>query len=88
MLVMKGLSLSSYYGKHATREFGDLDIYTFGNQNNATRIIESLGIKIDVEEKHDVFNYKNIHVEHHITFLSVDFKIGKILNDYLLFVCK
>ena len=27
------------------------------------------------------------HVEYHKTYLSVDFKIGKILNDYLLFVC-
>lgn len=84
MLIMKGLSLAPQYPMPAIREFGDLDIYTFDKHQQANDLIRQQGIGIEMEDKHDKFTFGSVLVEHHNTFLDIDSKTGKLLNDYLL----
>lgn len=87
VLIMKGLALSSYYTKPESREFCDIDIYTFGDNKKANNLIRKRGIKIEEEDKHDIFDIGGVHFEHHKTFLSVDFSIGRTLENHLLEIC-
>ena len=88
MFVFKGLSLVNYYLNPACREFGDLDIFTFNSSGSAHEkvncLLESKGVRINYWDKHDVFNFGGIHVEHHSYFVNNDSKSGRRINDILI----
>lgn len=73
MMVLKGYGLSLNYPKPNHRPCSDLDIYLFGEQQRADRLVEEeLGIKVDnSHHHHTVFVYQGLTVENHYDFLNV-----------------
>ena len=73
MMILKGWGLSFYYPIPSHRPSSDLDIYLFGEQERADKLIkEELGIKINgSHHHHTVFSYKGLTVENHFDFLNV-----------------
>ncbi len=88
MMILKGISLSMYYPDPAAREFGDIDIYTYGADGIVNRVIESKGIKINKGPVHDEFDFENEHIEHHKLFVSNYSRLSKKVNEYLLSLTK
>ena len=89
MMVLKGWGLSLNYPKPEHRNCSDLDIYLFGEQKKADKLLhDELGIEIDnSHHHHSVFNYKGLSVENHYDFLNVyshlsSRKIEKRLKDF------
>ncbi len=74
MMVLKGWGLSRNYPKPEHRPCSDLDIYLFGEQERADKLIENeLGIKVDNSHHcHSVFVYHGVTVENHYDFLNVN----------------
>ncbi|NDV78073.1 nucleotidyltransferase family protein [Dysgonomonas sp. 511] len=87
MLIFKGFSLSNYYPIPSHREFGDIDIYLFGEHTKGDELIRQIGAigKEYDGDKHSNLLYKNVVIENHAYFLNVhdSVKIAK-LNDTLL----
>lgn len=73
MMVLKGWGLSLNYPVPCHRACSDLDIYLFGEQKRADKLLtEKLGIKVDnSHHHHSVFVYKGLSVEKHYDFLNV-----------------
>ena len=73
MMVLKGWGLSLNYPVPSHRPCSDLDIYLFGEQERADRLVETeLGVKIDNgHHHHTVFVYNGLTVENHYDFLNV-----------------
>lgn len=73
MMVLKGYGLSLNYPVPNHRPCGDLDIYLFGDQEKADKlVVEELGIKIDnSHHHHTVFRFQGEAVENHYDFLNV-----------------
>ncbi len=73
MMVLKGYGLSLNYPVPEHRPCGDIDIWLFGEQERADRILgKELGIEIkrDVHH-HTVFHLDSIMVENHFDFLNI-----------------
>ena len=72
MLLLKGYGCSLCYPKPSHRPTGDIDIYLFGNINEADALMEKEpGIKVHREyHKHSTFDYKGIEVENHAKFID------------------
>lgn len=87
MLVFKGLSLSVCYPIASHREFGDIDIYLFGNHAKGDFLMKQAGA---IQEKthnykHTNFIYKKVMIENHAYFLNVrDSHKIQALNNVLL----
>jgi hypothetical protein len=78
MLVMKGLGLSQYYPIPSHREFGDIDIYLFGEKEQGDKLLKSWGAKENPSsDKHSSFTWQGVLVENHGSFLNPD---GSALN--------
>lgn len=73
MMVLKGIGLSLNYPKPEHRNCSDLDLYLFGEQKRADKLLyDKTGIEIDnSHHHHSVFNYKGLSVENHYDFLNV-----------------
>lgn len=73
MMVLKGYGLSLNYPIPNHRPCGDIDIYLFGEQERADRIIhDELGIEVDKSHHHHtVFKFQGEIVENHYDFLNV-----------------
>ena len=73
MMVLKGYGLSLNYPIPNHRPCGDIDIYLFGEQERADRIIhDELGIEVDKSHHHHtVFQFLGEIVENHYDFLNV-----------------
>ena len=73
MMLLKGYGLSLNYPVPNHRPCGDLDIYLFGEQEKADKLIEEeLGIKIDnSHHHHSVFQFQGETIENHYDFLNV-----------------
>lgn len=82
MLQIKGVGLSSYYPIPAHREGGDIDIYTFSKDRSrlsdqeanslADKLMEEKGIYVErANRKHSNFNFRNISIENHKTFIDI-----------------
>lgn len=90
MMVLKGYGLSLNYPKPNHRPCSDLDIYLFGEQQRADRLVEEeLGIKVDnSHHHHTVFVYQGITVENHYDFLNVySHHSTKKIETYLKKLC-
>jgi hypothetical protein len=71
MLVIKGLSLAQYHSNPAHREFGDLDIYLFGEQKKGDQVMRQWNTKeLLGSKKHSMFYYKGLLIENHAYFLE------------------
>ena len=73
MMVLKGYGLAQNYPIPGHRPCGDVDIYLFGDQEKADKLLqEKLGISIDKSHHHHtVFRFKVETVENHYDFLNV-----------------
>jgi len=70
MLIIKGLSISQYHPVPEHREFGDMDIYLFGQYEKGNRLLEQWGTSAQSESiKHSNFNYKGVLIENHVYFM-------------------
>lgn len=88
MMVLKGYACSLDWPKPEHRPCGDIDIWLFGNQEEADAILEKeKGIKVDKSEHHHtVFYWQNFMVENHYDFINVhhhksNAEIERILKD-------
>ena len=75
--------LPSYYPIAVDRSFGDIDIFSFGDHDKVNTFIRKKGIEIEYDDKHDVFKYDGITIEHHKSFLGLISKSARILEVYL-----
>lgn len=73
MMLLKGYSLSIYYPTPEYRECGDIDIWLYGEQQKADRLLnEHKGVEIDEDKHHHTtFIIDGIMVENHYDFLNV-----------------
>lgn len=73
MMVLKGYGLAQNYPIPCHRPCGDVDIYLFGDQEKADKLLqEKLGVTIDnSHHHHTVFRFKEETVENHYDFLNV-----------------
>ncbi len=73
MMVLKGWGLSLNYPIPCHRACSDLDIYLFGEQKKADKLLsDELGIKIDnTHHHHSVFVFKGLSVENHYDFINI-----------------
>lgn len=86
MMVLKGYGLSLNYPKPNHRPCSDLDIYLFGEQKRADRLVEEeMGIKVDnSHHHHTVFVYQGLTVENHYDFLNVySHRSTRMIEEYL-----
>jgi len=73
MLLFKGLALAEHYPIPQHREFGDLDIYLFGQDREGEQCMLKHGVqkgKHPNTEKHSALQYKGVPIENHHYFLS------------------
>lgn len=73
MMVLKGYACSIDWPKPEHRPCGDIDIWLFGRQKEADRLLASdLGINVDdSHHHHTVFNCMGFTVENHYDFVNV-----------------
>ena len=73
MLLLKGYGLSLYWPTPQHRPSGDIDIYLFGEWQNADKAIsEQCGIEVDNgHHHHTVFEYEGTSVENHYDLINV-----------------
>ena len=73
MMVLKGYACSLDWPNPKHRPCGDIDIWQFGKQKEADRLItRELVIKIDTSEQHHtVFNWKGFMIENHYDVIDV-----------------
>lgn len=73
MMVLKGYGLAQNYPIPCHRLCGDVDIYLFGEQEKADKLLqEKFGITIDkTHHHHTVFRFMGEAVENHYDFLNV-----------------
>ena len=88
-MVLKGLGLARYYPRPHLREYGDLDIWLFGQDRQGDRIVRQMGIPVrDYNAKHSQFVFQGVLVENHRTFLdetlyAMDRRLDKKLETIL-----
>ncbi len=73
MMILKGYACSLDWPNPTHRPCGDIDIWQFGKQAEADRLItRELGIKIDTSEQHHtVFDWHGFMVENHYDIIDV-----------------
>ena len=73
MMVLKGYGLSLNYPVPNHRPCGDIDIYLFGDQVRADKLLqEELGNSVDKSHHHHtVFKFQRETVENHYDFLNI-----------------
>ena len=73
MMVLKGYGLSLLYPHPAHRPCGDIDIWLYGEQERADKLLrQRYQIAIDEEKHHHtVFTFEGVMVENHYDFLNV-----------------
>lgn len=72
ILLMKGLSVSSYYPIPALREFGDMDIYPIGiSKKELDGVLVGFGARlVHNSQKHSELVYRKVMFENHQNFLG------------------
>ncbi len=86
MMVLKGYACSLDWPKPEHRPCGDIDIWQFGKQKEADRLItREKGIKVDTSHHHHtVFNWRGFTVENHYDFINTyRYSSNKIIESLL-----
>ena len=72
MMVLKGYACGLNWPKPDHRPYGDIDIWQFGQQNEADEVLKVMGIKVDnSHHHHTVFTWGDFMVENHYDFINV-----------------
>lgn len=73
MMVLKGYACSLDWPKPEHRPSGDIDIWLFGQQKNADKLLEKeKGVEIDSSHHHHtVFYWRDFMVENHYDFVNI-----------------
>lgn len=73
MMLLKGYGISLLYPTPEHRECGDIDIWLYGEQERADRLLrEEKGIKIDEDvHHHTTFVINGILIENHYDFINI-----------------
>lgn len=73
MMILKGYSAGLNYPVPQHRPCGDIDIYLYGKQHEADRLMEQeLNIKVDAgHHHHTVFTFGGVMVENHYDFFNI-----------------
>ncbi len=71
MLLLKGMGLAAFYPKPLHREYGDIDIFLYGNHAEGDLCMHELGIAVKDIPKHSVFWFRGVPVENHRTFINL-----------------
>lgn len=86
MMVLKGYACSLDWPKPEHRPCGDIDIWQFGQQEEADSVLlKEKGIKIDnSHHHHTVFNWGDFSVENHYDFINVHHHKSHVALEKLL----
>lgn len=72
MMLLKGLACGLDWPRPEHRQYGDIDIYLFGQYKEAdAALFHELGIKVDNSHHHTVFQWQGFTVENHYDFVNV-----------------
>ena len=72
MMVLKGYACSLDWPRPEHRPCGDIDIWLFGRQKEADKLVESLKFRVDgSHHHHTVFDWGGFTVENHYDFINV-----------------
>lgn len=84
MMVLKGYACSLDWPKPEHRPCGDIDIWQFGQYEEADKALGMKGIKVDnSHHHHTVFNWGDFMVENHYDFINTkDLRSSKELESY------
>ena len=67
--IIKGITAGALYNNPELRMPGDIDLFFPNDYEKAVPIVKGKGIEVTLEDFHDVFTYKGVHVElHHTAF--------------------
>jgi len=88
VMLLKGLGLSFYYRKPNHRECGDIDIWLYGHRSEADEILQKdLGIDIRCDNPHhSTFTINGIAVENHNTFIDLQARQHREIEDVLRYL--
>lgn len=86
MMALKGYGLSRLYPVPEHRPCGDIDIWLFGRQPEADRLVAGeLGIPVDSrKEHHTTFRFGDIPVENHYDFVNTQTHASNVGIERLL----
>lgn len=70
MLLLKGSLLASFYPVPEYREYGDIDIYLFGEYERGDAFLNKHADLMKRTKKHAAFIFQGIPVENHKTFID------------------
>lgn len=72
MMVLKGYACGLNWPKLEHRPYGDIDIWQFGKQREADKVLREKGIKVDnSHHHHSVYYWGEFMVENHFDFINV-----------------
>lgn len=73
LMLLKGAGLAALYPVPAHRPCGDIDIWLYGRQREADRLVrEELRIAVSNDvHHHTIFSYKGVMIENHFDFLNL-----------------
>ena len=72
MLLLKGLGLSRDYPLPEHREFGDIDIYLYGQSDKGDLVLHEIGAHLYFDvPKHSEYVWDGVLIENHRTILNV-----------------
>ena len=72
MMVLKGYACGLSWPKPEHRPYGDIDIWQFGKQREADKVLIGKGIEVDnSHHHHSVFYWGEFMVENHYDFINV-----------------
>lgn len=79
-IVLKGFDYARYWPSASQRVFGDLDIWSCGNQDKINHAVTEAGgtAESDNDSKHNEIHYNGLRVENHRYFVSD----GKTLREH------
>lgn len=85
VMLLKGIGLSLMYPNPKFRPSGDIDLYFFDDFDRANEIF--IREKSVQTELHVEFDYKNVHIENHKTFVYPNTPAKKRISAYLMSRC-
>ncbi len=71
MLLLKGMGLAAFYPKPLHREYGDIDIFLYGNHAEGDLCLRDWGMAVKDMPKHSIFRFRGVPVENHRTLINL-----------------
>lgn len=95
MMVLKGYALSLYYPVPEHRAYGDIDIWLYGRQPEADKLVTAeWGIPVNYhKEHHTTFSVDGVMVENHFDFMNTkshaaNARVERLLRQYASLPCE